>query len=67
MTEPEQIKLKKKYIVGQTAGRNKAGHNDSTRRRLRKFKGKSGGTQESKAIMIMLPSGKKKMIKKEEE
>ena len=65
MTEPTQIPLKRKYVVGQTAGRNKGGHNDSTRRRLRKGKGKFP-MQVSNTIMVMLPSGKTRFVKRED-
>lgn len=63
--EPTEIKLKHKYVVGQTAGRNKGGHNDSTRRRPMRRKGgrASKGTEVSTAYMIMLPNGKTKMVK----
>lgn len=59
--EPTEIPLKRKYVVGQTAGRNKGGHNDSMRRRAKKLK--KGKTEVSTAIMIMLPNGKIRMEK----
>lgn len=64
--EPTEIPLKRKYVVGQTAGRNKGGHNDSTRRRPLRRKGSSkSGPQVSTAYMILLPSGKVRMMKGE--
>jgi len=57
--EPEQIKLKRKYIVGQTNGRYKSGHNDSGPSRQKK----SFPPQVSSAYMIMLPNGKKRIVK----
>jgi len=62
---PTEIKLKHKYVVGQTAGRNKGGHNDSTRRRpmKHKHKGKSKAQAPSTAYMILLPSGKVRMMR----
>lgn len=60
---PELIKLKRKYRVEKPVGRYKGGHNDSRRRRPPKKKLNAGKrqTEQSKAIMVMLPSGKIKM------
>jgi hypothetical protein len=55
----EQIRLKKKYRVGQTNGRYKSGHNDSGPSRQKK----PGKPQPSTAYMVMLPSGKLRMVK----
>jgi hypothetical protein len=60
-----EIKPKRKYLVEKQVGRYKGGHNDSTRRRPMKHKHKGKGpkiTEHSTAYMIMLPSGKTKMI-----
>jgi len=54
----EQIKLKRKYVVGQTNGRYRSGHNDSGAAR----KKKQGETQVSTAVMVLLPNGKLRML-----
>jgi hypothetical protein len=65
MIMPTEIRLKHKYVVGQTAGRNKGGHNDSTRRRPMRHKGKGKPQPQapSTAYLILLPSGKIRMVK----
>jgi len=64
MTEPEQIRLKRKYVVGTTNGRYKSGHNMNGPARKKK-QGKPDPPNNT--IMVLLPNGKKRFMKKEEE
>jgi len=63
MTEPEQIRLKRKYVVGQTNGRYKSGHNDNRAARPKR----GNPTQVSTTIMVLLPNGKKRFMKRDDQ
>ena len=58
--EPEQVRLKRKYVVGQTNGRQRGGHNMQGQAR-RKKQGKPDPP--NSAFLWLMPSGKTRMVK----